>query len=130
MPPFPFYGVVSQAVEWRDGIGGQMDQAREMHPVVRKPHGRGAQKNVVNRGKASMNAAADKALELNSVKIAHTLLMSTFGGNVTSAKLLFALADGQIDCEDEVVVLGFVSLAERLAAEPESSAEEIEAATA
>jgi hypothetical protein len=76
-----------------------------------------------------MNAAADKALELNSVKIAQTLLMSTLGGNVTSAKLLFALADGQIDCEDEVVVQGFVSLAERLAAEPECSAEEIEAAT-
>ena len=129
MPPFPFYGVVSQAVEWRDGIGGQMEQARQMHPVARKPHGRGAQKSVVNRGKARMNAAADKALELNSVKIAQTLLMSTLGGNVTSAKLLFALADGQIDCEDEVVVQGFVSLAERLAAEPECSAEEIDAAT-
>jgi hypothetical protein len=107
-----------------------MEQAREMHPVVRKPHGRGTPKIVVNRGKASMNAAADKALELNSGKIAHKLLISTLGGNVTSAKLLFALADGQIDCEDEVIVQGFVSLAERLAAEPQCSAEEIEAATA
>src|ERR1035441_4664938 len=107
-----------------------MEQGRQMQPVARKPHGRGAQKSVVNRGKASMNAAADKALELNSVKIAKTLLKSTLGGNVTSAKLLFALADGQIDCEDEVVVQGFVSLAERLAAEPECSTEEIEAATA
>jgi hypothetical protein len=106
-----------------------MEQARQMQPVARKPHGRGAQKSVVNRGKAKMNAAADKALELNSVKIAKTLLKSTLGGNLTSAKLLFALADGQIDCEDEVVVQGIVSLAERLAAEPECSAEEIEAAT-
>ena len=101
-----------------------------MHPVVRKPYGRGAQKSVVNRGKARMNAAADKALELNSERIANSLLNSTLGGNPTSAKLLFALADGQIDCEDEGVVQGFVSLAGRLAAEPESSAEEIEAATA
>jgi hypothetical protein len=106
-----------------------MEQARQMQPVARKPHGRGALKSVVNRGKARLNAAADKALELNSERIANSLLNSTLGGNQTSAKLLFDLADGQIDCEDEVVVQGFVSLAERLAAEPESSTEEIDAAT-
>jgi hypothetical protein len=106
-----------------------MEQARQMQPVARKPHGRGAQKSVVNRGKASLNAAADKALKLNCEKITDALLNRTLGGNTTCAKLLFDLADGQIDCEDEVALQGFVSLAERLAAEPECTTKEIDAAT-
>ena len=35
-------------------------------------------------------------------------------GNATSAKLLFALAEGRIDCEDEVVMRQVFSLAEKL----------------
>lgn len=115
-------------MEWRDGIGGQMERARQMQTVARKPHGTGTQKREVNRGKARLNAAADNTLELNCGKIAQSLLKSTLDGSVTCAKLLFALADGKIDCEDEGVMQGIVSLAERLAAEPECSAEEIDAA--
>ena len=36
------------------------------------------------------------------------------GGNATGAKLLFALAEGRIDCEDEVVMRQVYSLAEKL----------------
>jgi hypothetical protein len=66
---------------------------------------------------------------LNCEQIAQSLLKSTLDGNLTSAKLLFALADGKIDCEDEGVMRHIASLAERLALEPECSAEEIDAAT-
>ena len=66
-----------------------------------------------------MKAAADKALETNSEAIAKTLVKKTIAGNSTSARLLFALAEGQIDCEDEPVVQRLCSLAEELASEPQ-----------
>ena len=66
-----------------------------------------------------MNAAASKILEANSDKIANSLLEKALKGNTTSAKLLFALADGQFDCEDEVVMQNLMSLAEKLTSEPE-----------
>ena len=96
-----------------------MELARERQAVVRKPRGSGAKKKASSRGTAKMNAAADKTLEENSEKIALSLLESTLGGNASSAKLLFALAEGQIDCEDEGMVRRLYSLAEKLAAEPE-----------
>ena len=127
--PFHFYGEECEAVEWWDGIGGQMVLGRQRQTVVKKPSGTGLEKKKVSRGTAKMAAAADKALEDNSKTIVDSLTGSAKKGNATCTKLLLALADGQIDCEDEVVVQGFVSLAERLAAEPECSAEEIDAAT-
>jgi hypothetical protein len=72
-----------------------------------------------------MRAAAGKTLEDNSEQIAKSLLDSTLGGNASSARLLFALAEGQIDCEDEVVVRRLCRLADKLAAEPEWDAESI-----
>jgi hypothetical protein len=104
-----------------------MELARESEAVVRKPRVRKAQKKAVNRGRAKMNAAADKTLELNSETIAKSLLQSALNGNTTSAKLLFALAEGQIDCEDEVVMQKLCSLAEKLATEPEWSGDDAEA---
>jgi hypothetical protein len=117
--PFPFYREKSKAVEWWDGIGGQMVLARQKKAAAGRPHGTGAQKKASGRGRAKLNAAADKTLEENSEKIALSLLESTLGGNASSAKLLFALAEGQIDCEDEGMVRRLYSLAENLAAEPE-----------
>jgi len=95
-----------------------MELARERQAVVRKPRGSGAKKKASSRGTAKMNAAADRLLENNSEKIAKSLLKGIYKGNVTSAKLLFALAEGQIDCEDEGVMQRVCSLAEQLAAEP------------
>ena len=106
-------------MEWWDGIGGQMVLARQKKAVAVRPHGTGSQKKASGRGRAKLNAAADKTLEENSEKIALSLLESTLGGNASSAKLLFALAEGQIDCEDEGMVRRLYSLAEKLAAEPE-----------
>ena len=93
--------------------------ARQKKAAAGRPHGTGAQKKASGRGRAKLNAAADKTLEENSEKIAMSLLESTLGGNASSAKLLFALAEGQIDCEDEGMVRCLYSLAEKLAAEPE-----------
>jgi hypothetical protein len=66
-----------------------------------------------------LKAAADKKLEEKSDEIAESLLRSLLDGNVTSAKLLIALAEGQIDCEDEAMVERLYSLAEELGKEPE-----------
>ncbi len=96
-----------------------MVSARQRKAVQGKPRGTGAQKKTVSRGTAEMKAAADKTLAVNSKKIAKALLDKTLAGNSTSAKLLFALAEGQIDCEDETVVSQLRSMAEELASEPE-----------
>ena len=117
--PFPFYGEVCKAVEWWDGIGGQMVLGRQRQTVVKKPSGTGLEKKKVSRGTAKMAAAADKALEDNSKTIVDSLTGSAKKGNATCTKLLLALADGQIDCEDEVVMERLCSYAEKLAAEPQ-----------
>lgn len=116
---FPFYGDECEAVDRWDGIGGHMVLASERRAVVNKPSGTGARKKAVGRGTAKMTAAAGETLEKNSDEIAKSLLESTLGGNASSAKLLFALAEGQIDCEDEVVMRRLCSFAESLASEPE-----------
>jgi hypothetical protein len=85
-----------------------------------------AEKKAVGNGTARMNEAADKALEKNSEKIATSLLNGTLNGNATMAKLLFALAAGQIDCENEVLVKRLCSLATELEAEPEWNGESTE----
>jgi len=98
-----------------------MTFARQGQAVAGRPHGRRAGKQVVGRGTAKMKAAADKTLEEHSGEIAEALLSSLRGGNASCAKLLFALAEGQIDCEDEAVVGHFFSLAEKLASEEQWS---------
>lgn len=101
---------------------------RQRRAVAGRPRGTGAQKKEVSRGTAKMKAAADKTLEENSEKIAKALYKSLLKGNTAGAKLLIALADGQIDCEDEVAMERLCSLAEKLAAEPEWVGESDEAA--
>ncbi|MGP8187738.1 MAG: hypothetical protein ACLQKY_16875 [Terracidiphilus sp.] len=98
---FPFYEDEHMSVEWWDGIGGQMVLARQRQAAVGKPRGTGAQKKAGSRGTAKLGAAAVKTLEENSDKIARSLLESTLGGNVNSAKLLFSLAEGQEQEERE-----------------------------
>jgi hypothetical protein len=104
-----------------------MEVAGPRQAVVKKPRGTGAQKNRVNPGRAKLSAAADNLLAAFCEDIAFTLLDKTIEGNVTSAKLLVALAEGQFDCEDEGTVRTLLSLAERLAAEPECSGVVIDA---
>lgn len=117
MPFLSFYGETCKAVEWWDGIGGEMVLARTRQAVAGGPRGTGAQQKKVSRGAAKLKAAADKKLEENSEAIAKSLLKSLLDGNVTCAKLLIALAEGQIDCEDEATVQRFYSLAEELGKE-------------
>jgi len=124
--PFSFLRCDRESVECRNRIGGQMEDARQRQAVVQKPRGTGARKNAINRGRTRLNAEADKALDELSKEIAFSLLGKTIDGNVTSAKLLVALAEGQFDCEDEGTMRSLLSLAERLAAEPECSGEVID----
>jgi hypothetical protein len=93
--------------------------ARQKKAVQGKPRGTGARKKMAGRGTAKMKAAADKTLSVNSEEIAQALLNKTLAGNTTSAKLLFALAEGQIDCDDEAISGALCSQAQELASEPE-----------
>jgi electron transfer flavoprotein alpha subunit len=104
-----------------------MEVAGQRQAVVKKPRGAGAQKKRVNPGRARLSKAADENLAVFSEDIAFMLLEKTIKGDVTSAKLLVALAEGQFDCEDEGTVRTLLSLAERLAAEPECSGVVIDA---
>jgi len=92
-----------------------------------RPHGTGTQ--TVNPGKAKLIAEADKTVGDNRTKIVKALLDSLIEcKNMTSAKLLFDLADGLINCEDPVVMSQLVSYAERLTAEQQVAAETADAA--
>jgi hypothetical protein len=104
-----------------------MELARLRQAVDRKPRGRGVQTKAVNRGTAMLNAAADRTLKDNSQKIVKSLLDGIISGNATSAKLLCALAEGQINFEDETVMKRLCSFAEKLALEPEWTGKKTEA---
>ena len=103
--------------------------ARKKQAGAGKSQGAGAQKKEISRGTAKMKAAADKALEEHSNEIVESLYQGVMGGNNISAKLLFALAEGQIDFEDEAVVHRLCKLAEQLSSEPEWEGEEMDAET-
>jgi hypothetical protein len=106
-----------------------MESERERQIVARKLRTTRTQMKKVSRGSAKMKAAADKTLEKHSEQIAFSLLSGTLRGNVTSARLLIALAEGQTDSGDEKSQQGNCSLAEKLASEPEWIGEASEAAT-
>jgi len=91
--------------------------ARQRQAVVKKPHGSGTQKTG-GRGTARLREAADLYLEVYSDEIANTLYNKTIDGNTTAARILFALAEGLIDCENQEVMQQLCSYAEKLAAEP------------
>jgi hypothetical protein len=96
-----------------------MELGRQRLAAQEKPRGTGALKKAVSRERAKITEAAAKTLEGHSEEIAESLYKSLLDGNATCAKLLFALAEGQIDCENEAVMERVWSLAEKLAAEPE-----------
>ena len=100
--------------------------ARKKQATAGKPRGTGAQ--TVNPGKSKLNAEADKKVGDNSKKIVNALYGSLIKGNATSAKLLFDLADGLINCEDPVVMSQLCSYAESLKSEQQLTDEEAEAA--
>jgi hypothetical protein len=130
-PPFSFYQGRSMTVECA-GIGGQMvkagqKQAEQGQAVKGKPRGTRTRKKAGSRGAARMSEAAGKALEKNSEQIANSLLQSTLDGNASSAKLLFALAEGQKNSEEKGMKRHFRSMAVKLAAEPQWNAGAIEA---
>jgi len=124
---FSFHGRECETAEWQDGIGGEMVLARKKQAGAGKAKGAGGRKNEVSRGTAKLKAAADKTLEEHSAEIAESLLHELMGGNNMSAKLLFALAEGQIDFEDEAAVHQLCRLAERLSSEPEWEGGEMDA---
>ena len=117
-------------MEGWDGIGGEMVFARMRQAAVGKPRGTGVQPQAVNPGKAMLNAEADKKVGDNRAKIVNALFNNLIKkGNMVSAKLLFALADGRINCEDPVVMKKLCRYAARLASEPELTDVEVEALT-
>ena len=105
-----------------------MELAGQRQTVVKKPYGARGQEQGVSRGRAKVNEASEMTLTENSEKIAKSLLDGILKGNAASAKLLFALAEGRIDCEDERTMQRLCSFAEKLASEPEWNDDEIEAA--
>ena len=125
--PFPFCGECT-AVEARDGIGGEMVLAKKWQAAASRPRGAGMQAKAVNQGKAKLNAEADKKVGEERTTIVNALFRSLIEGNATSAKLLFDLADGLINCEDPVVMSQLCSYAEKLMSEQQLTDNEAEAA--
>ena len=125
--PFPFCGECT-AVEARDGIGGEMVLAKKWQAAASRPRGTGTQVKAVNQGKAKLNAEADKKVGDNRTTIVDTLYNCLIDDkNLTSAKLLFYLADGLINCEDPVVMRQLCSYAEKLESELQLTGDEVEA---
>src|ERR1035438_7817298 len=123
--PFPFCGEC-KAVEERDGIGGEMVLAKKWQAAAGRPRGTGTQAKAVNKGKAQLNAEANKKVGDNRTRIVDALIDSLIKGNATSAKLLFDLADGLINCEDPVVMSRLCSYAATLASEQQLTGDEVE----
>jgi hypothetical protein len=108
-----------------------MSVARKKPVRTSKPSARGstktaAKKKASGRGTSLLCEAADKTLEENSCEIAKSLLDSTLKGNVTSARLLVALAEGPAESENAGDMRRNRSMAKKLAAEPEWDGERTE----
>jgi hypothetical protein len=125
--PFPFYGEESEAVEDRDGIGGDMVWARTRQ-AAGKSRGTGTQVKAVNPGKAKLIAAVDKKIGEKSGEMADKLVNDFLAGKETSMKMLCALADELINCENVEVMSQLCSYAESLKLEQQLTADEAEAA--
>ena len=121
--PFPFYGAEYAAVKDWDGIGGEMVVARKWQAAAGKP--RGTETKAVNPGKATLIKAMDRKFGENSEKIAQKLIDTVLGNDWTGAKLLYAMADGQINCEDPVVMSQLCSYAEGLESERQLTGDEV-----
>ena len=113
-----FSGQNAEAVEGWDGIGGEMVLARQRQAVQKKPRGAGAQKKTASRGTAKMKAAADKELGETARRLRNRCC-EKLEGQRYMRKAAFALAEGQIRLRGRAVVSRLLSMAERLASEPE-----------
>jgi hypothetical protein len=96
--------------------------AKKWQAAAGRPRGTGTQVKTVNPGKAQLIAEADKKVGEERTKIVDALIDSLIKGNTTSAKLLFDLADGLINCEDPVVMSQLCSYAATLASEQQLAA--------
>ncbi|HEY1209593.1 MAG TPA: hypothetical protein VGE85_09500 [Terracidiphilus sp.] len=112
-------------MEGWDGIGGHMVWARKRLATIGKPHGTATK--TVNPGKAKLIVEMDKKVGENSEKIAQKLIDTVLGNDWTGAKLLFALADGLINCEDPEVMSQLYSYAQTLESEQQVAAETADA---
>jgi hypothetical protein len=99
-------------VEDRDGIGGEMVLARKWMAAAGRS--RGTETKTVNPGKAKLIAALDKKIGEKSGEMADKLVNDFLAGKETSMKMLNALADELINCEDPVVMSQLCGYAERL----------------
>ena len=99
--------------------------ARKRLAATGKPHGTATK--TVNPGKAKLIVEMDKKVGENSEKIAQKLIDTVLGNDWTGAKLLFALADGLINCEDPEVMSQLYSYANSLAEEKQVPAETADA---
>ena len=79
-----------------------MAVAGQTRGAVARPRRTSTKKETRGRGTGTMKTAADQTLQGNCAEVTDQLLWSTLGGNAVSARLLFALADGQIDIADVV----------------------------
>jgi hypothetical protein len=96
--------------------------ARTKQAAASRP--RGTETKTVNPGKAKLNAVADKKVGKSSVRIVNALYNGLIKkGNLASAKLLFDLADGLINCEDPVVMSQLCSYAQTLESEQQVAAD-------
>jgi hydroxypyruvate isomerase len=102
--------------------------AKKWQAAAGKPRGTGAQAQAINPGKAKLIAAVDKKVGENSETIAQKLIDSVKNGDWTGAKLLYAMADGLIDCENKEVVSQLISYAQTLETERQLTDTEAEAA--
>jgi hypothetical protein len=100
--------------------------ARKRLAATGKPHGTATK--TVNPGKALLNAEADRKVGEERTNIVEALYKSLVEcKNATSAKLLFDLADGLINCEDPEVMSQLYSYANSLAEEKQVPAETADA---
>jgi hypothetical protein len=100
--------------------------ARQRQAVAKKPHGIVAYNKTYGRGTAQLRATADLYVEVFCEEIVQVLLDKTIGGNTTAARILFALAAGLIDCENQEVMQQLCSYADKLKAEPKWPGKTIE----
>lgn len=113
-------------MECWNGIGGEMVLARKWQAAAGKPRGTGTQ--AINPGKAKFIAELDKQIGEKCSQMATKLVTDFLAGKETSMKMLCALADELINCEDLVVMSQLCSYAQKLESEQQLSDAEAEAA--
>lgn len=112
-------------MEGRDGIGGEMVFSRTRQ-AAGKSRGTGTQVKAVNPGKAKLIAAVDKEVGEKSDAMAKKLVADFLAGKETSMKMLCALADELIDCENMPELSRVCSRAQTLASERQLAADAID----